>query len=209
MNAANMWTFKSLKCMRLLRSCEAKNGSKTASTENALNSATSLSNEFKDHVGAQVLLATALVQQKQVAKAKIHLKAVERVAWEHSLAEYFERGWLLLAEIYMQSEKLDRARDLLTLCLTHNRSCYKAHEHLGTLAERSSLHKEAAICFGMAWTCCGCSNPAYGYKMAHRFLKAKEYIEAIQVCHEVLKKFPTFVKIRTDIMEKARMLLRL
>lgn len=38
--------------------------------------------------------------------------------------------------------------------------------------------------------------------------QAKEYVQAIDVCHKVLKAYPNYPKIRQDILDKARMSLR-
>lgn len=49
-------------------------------------------------------------------------------------------------------------------------------------------------------TCCS----QVGYKLAFNYLKAKRYVEAIEVCHQVIKAFPEYPRIRKDILEKAR-----
>ena len=36
-------------------------------------------------------------------------------------AEYFEKSWLLLADIYIQTSKFDTATDLLKRCLLYNK----------------------------------------------------------------------------------------
>lgn len=44
-----------------------------------------------------------------------------------------------------------------------------------------------------------------GYKLAFNYLKAKRFVEAVDVCHKVIKAFPDYPKIRKEILEKARM----
>lgn len=41
--------------------------------------------------------------------------------WNPIDAEEFEKSWLLLADIYIQSAKYDMAGELLKRCLRHNR----------------------------------------------------------------------------------------
>ena len=41
--------------------------------------------------------------------------------WNPIDAEDFERSWLLLADIYIQSAKYDMAEELIKRCLRHNR----------------------------------------------------------------------------------------
>ena len=48
-------------------------------------------------------------------------------------AEYLERGWLLLADIYIQSQKYDSASELLKNCIRYNKvqvSNSKFHRHI-------------------------------------------------------------------------------
>lgn len=44
-----------------------------------------------------------------------------------------------------------------------------------------------------------------GFKLAFNYLKARRYVEAVDVCHKVIKAFPEYPKIRKEILEKARM----
>lgn len=41
--------------------------------------------------------------------------------WNPIDAEEFEKSWLLLADIYIQSSKYDTAGELLKRCLRHNK----------------------------------------------------------------------------------------
>ena len=43
-----------------------------------------------------------------------------------------------------------------------------------------------------------------GYKLSFNYLKAKKYVEAIDVCHKVLGQYPDYPRIRSDVLEKAR-----
>lgn len=47
--------------------------------------------------------------------------------------------------------------------------------------------------------------PQVGFKLAFNYLKARRYVEAIDVCHKVIKAFPEYPKIKKEILEKARM----
>ena len=47
-----------------------------------------------------------------------------------------------------------------------------------------------------------------GYKLAFNYLKAKRFVDAIDVCHKVLEKHPQYPKIERDILDKARLSLR-
>lgn len=58
--------------------------------------------------------------------------------------------------------------------------------------------------YEMAWQFDCQRNPAVGYKLAFNYLKAKRYVDAINVCHVVLKMSPNYQKMQTDILAKAR-----
>ena len=47
-----------------------------------------------------------------------------------------------------------------------------------------------------------------GYKLAFNYLKAKRFVDAVDVCHKVLEKHPQYPKIKRDILDKARLSLR-
>lgn len=165
--------------------------------------------EYKDHVGPILGMASAYVLLKQPQRAKNQLKRVARHLWRFEDAEYLERCWLLLADQYVQAGKLEMATELLTRVLEHNRSCVKAHELCGMIAEKEAVPKVAAGHFDRAWRFSGRSKPAIGYRLAYNYMKAKRYPDAIDVCQQVLKLNPDFVAIRKDVLEKSRNNLRL
>jgi tetratricopeptide repeat protein 21B len=47
-----------------------------------------------------------------------------------------------------------------------------------------------------------------GFKLAFNYLKAKRFVDAIDICHRVLEIDPTYPKIRKEILDKARQSLR-
>lgn len=47
-----------------------------------------------------------------------------------------------------------------------------------------------------------------GYKLAFNYMKAKRYVDAIDVCHTVLNKHPEYPRIRKDILDKSRASIR-
>lgn len=69
-------------------------------------------------------------------------------------------------------------------------------------------YKDAASHYEKAWSYESEASAAVGYKLSFNYLKAKKYVEAIDVCHLVLNQFPDYPKIRKDVLEKAREALR-
>ncbi|XP_036900451.1 tetratricopeptide repeat protein 21B [Sturnira hondurensis] len=176
--------------------------------EQALTAFTEIATTEKDHIPALLGMATAYMILKQTPRARNQLKRIAKMTWNPIDAEDFERSWLLLADIYIQSAKYDMAEELLKRCLRHNRSCCKAYEYMGYIMEKEQTYSDAALNYEMAWKHGNRTNPAVGYKLAFNYLKAKRYVDAIDVCHQVLETYPTYPKIRKDILDKARTSLR-
>ncbi|XP_006153641.1 tetratricopeptide repeat protein 21B isoform X1 [Tupaia chinensis] len=179
-----------------------------SNVEQALNTFTEIATSEKDHIPALLGMATAYMILKQTPRARNQLKRIAKMNWNPIDAEEFEKSWLLLADIYIQSAKYDMAEELLKRCLRHNRSCCKAYEYTGYIMEKEQSYTDAAVNYEMAWKHGSQTNPAVGYKLAFNYLKAKRYVEAIDICHQVLETHPTYPKIRKDILDKARTSLR-
>ncbi|XP_059488844.1 tetratricopeptide repeat protein 21B-like isoform X2 [Neocloeon triangulifer] len=159
-------------------------------------------------IGVTLAISMAYLVLKQSTRARNQLKRVSKHPWTFEEAEYLERNWLLLADLYIQSGKYDSASELLNKVLVHNKSCTKAFEGLGLIHEKEQQYKDAASKYEQAWTFGNQSNPAVGYKMAYNLLKSKKYVATIDVCHQVLSQFPNYPNIQKDILEKARSHLR-
>jgi len=182
-----------------------------ANVEKALNQLVDLYNDKKEYVPALLAMSQGLVIQKQVTKARNQLKRIADLAKKGYNPEYmddFERAWLLLAEIYIQSSKYDLASSLCHLAKDHNRSCGKAWEQLGLIYEKEQAYKDAALHYEKAWEFCNESSPSVGYRLAFNYLKAKRYVVAINICQQVLKISENYPKIKKDVLDKARSMLR-
>ncbi|KAL0963799.1 hypothetical protein UPYG_G00313730 [Umbra pygmaea] len=179
-----------------------------ANVEKALNVFTEIANNEKDHVPALLAMATAYMILKQTPRARNQLKRVAKMNWSIVDADEFEKSWLLLADIYIQSGKYDMAGDLLKRCLRHNKSCCKAYEYMGYIMEKEQAFRDAALNYEMAWKYGNQTNPTIGYKLAFNYLKAKRHVDAIDVCHKVLDAHPNYPRMRKDILDKARAALR-
>ncbi|CAG5865561.1 unnamed protein product [Menidia menidia] len=179
-----------------------------ASIEKALAVFTEVANNEKDHVPALLAMATAYMMLKQTPRARNQLKRIAKMNWNIADADEFEKSWLLLADIYIQSGKFDMAGDLLKRCLNHNKSCCKAYEYQGYIMEKEQAFRDAALNYELAWKYGNRTNPTIGYKLAFNYLKAKRHVDAIDVCHKVLAAHPNYPKMRKEILDKARAALR-
>ncbi|XP_011499616.1 PREDICTED: tetratricopeptide repeat protein 21B-like [Ceratosolen solmsi marchali] len=198
-NPQEMLTHRLLSNFILLASKQKHN------IEQALQDCTALASQevLRDHVGPALGLATAHILLKQTPRARNHLKRVSKNTWTFEDAEYLERCWLLLAEIYVQSSKYDLASELLKRVLQHNVTCVRAHELSGHISEKEQSYREAATKYAQAWKYGGKFKLNIGYRLAYCYLKSKQYANAIDVCYEVLKINPDYPRIKKDILEKS------
>jgi tetratricopeptide repeat protein 21B len=153
-------------------------------------------------------MAVGFMLLKDRRRAANQLKIVSKLNWTPLFANEIEKCWLLLADIYIQESKYDRASDLLKKVIVVNRSCTKAFEYMGYINEKESNYLEAAENYAQCWALQKNSNPSIGFKLAFNRLKNKNYVGAIDICHEVLQKNPDYPKIKSEIMDKARSLIR-
>ena len=63
--------------------------------------------------------------------------------------------------------------------------------------------------YRLAWKASYGNNPAIGYRFARALLNNKQPVDAIDICHKVLKVNPEYPRIRDMIMIPARKQIRL
>ncbi|KAF6206423.1 hypothetical protein GE061_017656 [Apolygus lucorum] len=171
--------------------------------ERAIIDFTTLANNDTHRVGATLGLGMGYMEQAQAARAKAMLKRMAKHPWSLEEAEYLERCWLLLGELYIQAGSQQQASELLHRVITHNQSSAKAYELLGMIAEKEQSYVKAGQHYLQAWNLSGDSNPGLGYKLAYNQLKSKRYSEAVATCQRVLSAYPDYPKIKKDILDKA------
>ncbi|XP_054549191.1 tetratricopeptide repeat protein 21A isoform X2 [Talpa occidentalis] len=194
--------------LRLLQSlCLLATKEKT-NMEAALGTFIEMAQAERDSVPALLAMAQAYTLLKQVPKARTQLKRLAKAPWVLTEAEDLEKGWLLLADIYCQGGKFDLSSELLRRCVQYNKSCCKAYEYMGFIMEKEQSYKDAATNYELAWKYSHHANPAIGFRLAFNYLKDKRFVEAIEVCHNVLREHPNYPKIREEILEKAQGSLR-
>jgi len=179
-----------------------------ANIEDAIQKFIALLERERDYVPALLGMATAFMMQKQMPKARNQLKRISKMTFDKEMADDFEQSYLLLADIYIQRGKFDLAQELCKRCLGYNRSCAKAWEYMGLVMEKEQSYRDAADHYEQAWKFEGEASATVGYKLAFNYLKARRYVEAINVCHKVISMYPDYPKIRRDILDKARASLR-
>ncbi|XP_049622407.1 tetratricopeptide repeat protein 21A [Suncus etruscus] len=181
-----------------------------ANMESALSSFIGMaqSEAHRDSVPVLLAMSQAYMLLKQVPKARTQLKRLYKAPWTPAEADDLEKSWLLLADIYCQSGKYDLSSELLRRCVQYNKSCWKAYEYMGLIMEKEQSYKDAATNYELAWNYSYYANPAIGFKLAFNYLKDKRFVEAVEVCHSVLRDYPNYPKIREEILQKAQSALR-
>ncbi|XP_053569759.1 tetratricopeptide repeat protein 21A [Bombina bombina] len=176
--------------------------------ETALATFTEFATNEKENVPAILAVAQAYMILKQIPRARNQLKRLSKITWSLTDADDLEKSWLLLADVYIKSGKYDISTELLKRCLLYNKSCCKAYEYLGYIMEKEQSYKDAAENYQLAWKYSSQSNPSVGFRLAFNYLKDKKYVDAIDVCHKVLKDCPAYPIIRKEILEKAQACLK-
>lgn len=181
-----------------------------ANVDKALQEFTTLASqhEYREQVGPILGMSMAHLLQKNTNRAKNQLKRVAKSPWCFEEAEYLERCWLLLADCYIQSSKYDLGSELLKRVLQHNKSCIKAYELSGFIAEKEQNVKLTFANYENAWKFGGRSNPQIGFRLAYSFMKNKRYADALEVSYHILKIHPDYPRVKKDIIEKCQNNLR-
>lgn len=157
---------------------------------------------YKEHLGPILGMAMAHTLLKQSQRAKTQLKRVAKNSWNFEEADYLERCWLLLADYYANSNKYELSSELLRKVLQYNKSCCKAYEYSGFIAEKEQKYKDAANFYDSAWKYNGRNNPVLGFKLGYCLMKCKKYAEAIDISQQILKINPDYPRVKKDILDK-------
>eukprot|EP00921_Rhytidocystis_pertsovi_P014843 GHVQ01023845.1.p1 GENE.GHVQ01023845.1~~GHVQ01023845.1.p1 ORF type:complete len:792 (-),score=94.44 GHVQ01023845.1:1231-3606(-) len=179
--------------------------------EEAMRQLIVLLDNHRENITVLVTMSQTLLILKQQAKARNQLKRVIEIAkrcYRSDIEEDVEKAWLLLADLYIENKKYDLARPLSNMAKQRNKSCARAWEQLGIMYEKEQNYQEAATHYARAWKLHNEASQAVGYRLAFNYLKSKRHVDAINVCHAVLKIDPEYPKIKKDILDKCRAALR-
>ncbi|CAI2348333.1 unnamed protein product [Caenorhabditis sp. 36 PRJEB53466] len=159
-------------------------------------------------VAAVYGMAKAYMLLKQRPKAKALLKIVTTKLWTIDEASYLEKCWLMMAQIYIDQNKTENAQTFLDIALKHNVNSLKAYDLYGTMKEKEQKYVEAYKQYEKAFLATREKSPLFGYKLAFCYLKSKKLFMCIETCQKVLDENPHYPKIKKEIMDKARSLIR-
>ena len=92
--------------------------------------------------------------------------------------------------------------------LKHNASNVKAEELMGLIKELDKSYTEAAEHYSRAFKMSNNKNANVGFRLAFNYLKANRYVDTIDVGKEILKAHPDYPKLKTEIIDKARSMIK-
>ena len=146
--------------------------------------------------------------QKKATDARNYLKTCLKNEFQLQFAEYYEKAWLLLADFYISNNKYDLAEAELGKCLKYNKSMSKAEEFMGFIKEKERIYVDAAGHYERAWQMSNKRNATVGFRLAFNYMKANRFIDAIDVGKDILKVYPDYPKVNSDIITKARSMIK-
>jgi len=114
----------------------------------------------------------------------------------------------MLADFYIANNKYDLAEEELKKCLKYNKSMVKAEEYMGLIKEKERIYINAAEHYEKAFRMSNKRNPAVGFRLAFNYMKANRFVDAIDVGKDILRIYPDYPKVQSDIIEKSRQNLR-
>mmetsp|Transcript_42797 Transcript_42797/g.56541 ORF Transcript_42797/g.56541 Transcript_42797/m.56541 type:complete len:115 (+) Transcript_42797:3676-4020(+) len=113
-----------------------------------------------------------------------------------------------MADYFISVNKFDLAEAELQKVLKHNASNVKAEELMGLIKEKERAYVDAASHYEKAFKMSSRKNEGVGFRLAFNYLKAERYIDCIDISKEVLKVNPNFPGIQSELIDKARALIR-
>jgi len=146
---------------------------------------------------------------KKSSDARNYLKTVVKCDFQLQFSEYFETAWMLMSDYYISVNKYDLAEAELKKALKYNKSAIKAEEFMGLIKEKEKAYVDAADHYAKAFKMSNKKNGGIGFRLGFNYLKANRYVDAIDVGKDVLKVFPNFPKVQTDIVDMARSIIRI
>ena len=92
-----------------------------AGIDQALDKLSNIINNNRNFVPAYITFSTGKIVQSKNNEAKNQLRhLIGSIPYQGEYAEEFERGWLMLANLYLQENNDQQAGEVLETCLHHN-----------------------------------------------------------------------------------------
>lgn len=147
-----------------------------------------------ENISAWVMLALSNMILGKENEAKTNLKFLEKSSINNiKFYSDYERGYVLLAYMAMKGNNTPKAIECLKKIINSiNIAQTKAYEYLGMIYEKDGNFKEACNYFEKAWEFSNQNSAIIGYKLAVCHLNNRNPIKAVNICNEVIKKYPDY-----------------
>ena len=104
----------------------------------------------------------------------------------------YERGFLIMAYLFMMTDNLKKAEEVIEKVIVLNLAQFKGYEYMALIKERENKFEEACACYEKAWEYCNKNNASIGYQLAISYLNGKQYVKAMNVCNDIKRKFKDY-----------------
>lgn len=141
--------------------------------------------ERENFVPAIMCLCVCRLMKSKGGLDKNLLKNISKSKFNAKWGEESERGWIQVADFLISAGKPDLAERELLRCLKYNKSCAKAYELLGSLAEKNSDQLEAVSLYNQAWAISENRDCAIGYRLASLYFKKMDYVNTVLIGKKV------------------------
>lgn len=112
------------------------------------------------------------------------------------------------SDYYISVNKFDLAEAELKKVLKYNKSNVKAEELMGLIKEKEKAYVDAADHYDKAFKMSNNKNANVGFRLAFNYLKANRFVDTIDVGKEILKVHPDYPKLKTELIDKARSMIK-
>lgn len=117
----------------------------------------------------------------------------------HSNFSIFVEAFLMMTYISLKDGQIDEADRYVERALDLNKSCGKAWEMKGIIAEKKKEFLFAADAYKMAWNLSGHADLGIGFKLAVNYMRGEDPVEAIKVCRAILSQHPNYPKLKETV----------
>merc|ERR1712091_562577 len=109
-------------------------------------------------------------------------------------------GGLCLFMLKKSADARNYLKSELKNCLKYNKSMIKAEELMGLIKEKEKAYVDAAEHYAVAWKMSNKKNGGVGFRLAFNYLKADRYVDAIDVGKDILRVYPAFPKVQSEVI---------
>lgn len=109
---------------------------------------------------------------------------------------------LAIADTCIQTDKITAALKSLDAVASLDKIQSVSYEMYGLCMEKEQAFDDAVKYYESAWLLSK-GSPSVAYRLAYNYMKANKYQDAILMCQAALNEWPTFNKLKNEVLYKA------